>query len=83
MVNKQKKGGIGATDPLKTIQNKWPNDWKVWKCEGAIITSKGMHSNSRRMQLVHIPDIDDGTVFHIVVCKAVHAIIQPNIPMGC
>ena len=77
---KRKKGGIGAVGapfarflhPSKVIQTKWPNDWKVRKCSGALIVGKGMHNVSRKMQLCYelrLPEFDDGTIFHIVVCN--------------
>ncbi len=58
--------------PSKVIQGKWPNDWKVRKCPGAIITGKGMHNVSCKQQICYevcIPKIDDGIIFKLVMCN--------------
>jgi hypothetical protein len=76
----QKKGGIGKIGvsfasflhPSRAIQDKWLNDWKKWKCEGVIICGKGMYNVSRKTEMcydVHVPEIDDNTIFHIVCCN--------------
>ena len=69
-------GGIGATGsgmarffhPGKKIRDKWPNDEKR-RLTGVLIIGEGKrHVNKKEHMcyLVRIPEIDDGSTFHIV-----------------
>ena len=74
---KRKKGGIGAMGsafarffhPSKNIRDQWPNTHDKVRLTEVLITGKGEHRVNRKDQTCYecrIPDIDAGTIFHIV-----------------
>ena len=74
---KGKKGGIGAEGsafarflhPSKKIRDQWPNGHDKQRLTDLLITGKGTSRVNRKEQTCYecrIPDIDDGTIFHIV-----------------
>lgn len=69
-------GGVGASGsgmarffhPSKKIREQWPNNEKR-RLTGVLVTGEGMRHVNKKEQmcyLVRIPEIDDGTIFHIV-----------------
>ncbi len=66
-------GAVGSTKaqffhPIDKIRGKWPQDNKR-QLENVLIIGKGMRIINKRNQwcyLVHIPKINNGSVFHIV-----------------
>ena len=76
MVRRSLPTGIGAISSTKAqffhpsdkIREKWPQDNKR-QLENVLVIGKGMRIVNKRNQwcyLVRIPEIDDGSVFHIV-----------------
>ena len=70
-------GGVGARGnakarffhPSAPIRAKWSNTYESQRLVDVVIVGKAMHRVNRREQLCYecrIPDIDDGTIFHIV-----------------
>ncbi len=69
-------GGVGATGttmaqffhPSAKIREKWPQHDKC-RLFGVLVTGKGVRKVQHKNQmcyLVHIPEINDSTIFHIV-----------------
>ncbi len=76
MVQHSLPAGIGAIGSAKArffhpsdkIRGKWPQDNKL-QLENVLVIGEGMRIVNKRNQwcyLVRIPEIDDGSVFHIV-----------------
>ena len=65
---------IGSTQawffhPSECIRQQWPNTYQMHRLEGAIIIGDGEEPVRHQVQQIYqvlIPDIDDGTIFHIM-----------------
>ena len=89
MVRRSLPAGIGSIGSAKTqffnpsdkIREKWPQDNK-WQLENVLVIGEGMRIVNKRNQwcyLVRIPEIDDGSVFHIVKFNFM-VTVAPEVP---
>ena len=73
-------GGIGTKGsaqarlfhPIQHICEKWPNNHRTKRVLEVLLVGKGTHRVNRKDQLCYkcrIPEIDNGTVFHIFCCN--------------